>query len=300
MRGNSAFFGGGISNSSILNVTNSTLAGNSAEGFDGGGLSNFGTAVATIANSTVSGNTAGTEGGGIHQSSVYLLTITSSTIVNNTANDDNSNGGRGGGIFATIGGASIGNSILAANQNPGAIGSVDCFGLLTSTGHNIVGDEPDNCFATIPETDSSGLPTFGPLANNGGPTPTHALKGELGAVDHGPKGAACAGTDQRGVPRESPCDTGAYELVRCGDRAVNIVGTGSSEDIKGTGQADAILALGGADRVKAGGGNDQICGGGGADELTGGQGNDLLNGGSGRDRCTGGPGKNKYRGCEKR
>jgi len=308
VRGNSAYFGGGISNESVLHVRNSTLSDNSAKIHSGGGLSNYEHAQSTIDNSTLSGNTAGNDGGAVHQSSVYVLTITNSTIVDNVADDDTNNGGRGGGVYSSLGGVSLGNSILAANENPGAFGSVDCFGLIASTGHNIVGDEPDNCFATIPETDSIGVPRLGPLANNGGPTPTHALTGTRGAIDHGPTGAACTGTDQRGVPRERPCDTGAYELVRCGSVPVNVVGTGRSEDINGTGKPDGILALGGADRVQAGGGNDQVCGGAGSDELSGGQGNDklfgaagndLLEGGPGKDTCAGGPGRNKYKGCER-
>lgn len=297
LSGNSALFGGGISNSSILNVVSSTFADNAATGFDGGGLSNYANAATAVANSTFSGNTAGNDGGGVHQSSSNLLTIVSSTIVGNVADDDTSNGGRGGGIFVSGGGVSLRNSIVSTNQNPGALSSPDCFGALTSTGFNIIGDL-DGCGVTLLESDGTGVPKFGPLADNGGPTPTHSLVGKLGAIDHGPKGAACTGTDQRGVPRQSPCDTGAYELVTCGTIPVSIVGTGQSDTIKGTGKADGILALGGADRVKSGSGNDQICGGGGADELTGGKGNDLLNGGSGRDRCSGGPGKTTYRRCE--
>jgi Ca2+-binding RTX toxin-like protein len=298
LQGNSALFGGGISNSSILQVANSTLADNSATLFDGGGLSNYANAVATVTNSTFSGNTAGNDGGGVHQSSSSLLTVNSSTIVDNAADNDTSNGGRGGGIYVGGAGVSIGNSIVAGNLNPaGPAASPDCFGPLTSTGYNIIGDL-DNCYVTLLDSDGTGVPQFGPLANNGGPTPTHALLGRLGAIDNGPSGAACTGTDQRGVPRQSPCDTGAYELVRCGNLPVTVVGTPSSEDINGTAKADGILALGGEDRVRSGGGNDRICGGSGSDELTGGQGNDYLDGGSGRDRCSGGAGKDTYRSCE--
>ena len=308
IRGNSAVFGGGISNESVLTIRNSTLSDNSARIHSGGGLSNYENAQSTIDNSTFSGNTAGNDGGAIHQSGAHPLIVTNTTIVDNVADDDTSNGGRGGGIYSAIGGVSLRNSILAANENPGALGSVDCFGLITSRGHNIVGDEPDNCFATIPGTDSRGIPKFGPLANNGGPTPTHALTGPRGAIDHGPTGAACTGTDQRGVPRERPCDTGAYELVRCGPVPVNVVGTGRNDVLRGTGRTDGILALGGADRVLAGAGNDHICGAGGADDLFGAQGNDrlygaqgndVLNGGAGKDVCSGGPGKDKVRGCER-
>ncbi len=300
VRGNTAFFGGGISNQATLDVRTSTVSGNTARIYHGGGLTNVGNAQASIANSTITGNTAGGDGGGIQQTANYRLTITSSTIVRNVANDDNANGGRGGGIAVSNAGASLRNTILAANENPGHLGSSDCFGLLTSTGYNIVGDDPDTCFATIPTTDSSGIPKLGPLANNGGPTRTHALTGSRGAIDHGPTGASCSGRDQRGAPRTSPCDTGAYELVECGSVSVTVVGSDGRDVIKGTGRADGILALGGADRVQGGAGNDQICGGGGADELSGARGNDHLFGGPGRDRCSGGSGRNTYQRCERR
>ena len=307
VQGNSALFGGGISNESVLHLESSTLSGNSARGFDGGGLSNYGDADASIINSTLSGNTAGDGGGAVHQSSNHVLTIASSTIVDNVAEDDGGNAGDGGGIFVAGAGVSLRNSILAGNENPKGLSSPDCFGPLTSAGHNIIGDL-DNCFVTLLESDGTGVPRFGPLASNGGPTRTHSLEGERGAVDHGPSGAACSGTDQRGVPRVSPCDTGAYELVRCGTVPVNVVGTGRSDVIQGTGRTDGILALGGADRVKAGAGNDQVCGGAGADELNGGNGNDrllgaqgkdTLNGGPGKDVCSGGSGKDKLLRCER-
>ena len=68
-------------------------------------------------------------------------------------------------------------------------------------------------------------PLLGPLANNGGPTSTHALLGGSPAIDAGNPsdvgGAfSCFPFDQRGMPRpadgdgnEVPiCDMGAFEL----------------------------------------------------------------------------------------
>jgi hypothetical protein len=57
-------------------------------------------------------------------------------------------------------------------------------------------------------------PMVGPLAENGGPTLTHALLTGSPAIDAGDD-AVCPATDQRGVsrPQGVACDIGAYEYV---------------------------------------------------------------------------------------
>ena len=64
---------------------------------------------------------------------------------------------------------------------------------------------------------TNGNPNLGPLANNGGPTPTHALLEGSDAIDTADAGICAAspvdGEDQRGVsrPQGGGCDIGAYE-----------------------------------------------------------------------------------------
>ncbi len=55
---------------------------------------------------------------------------------------------------------------------------------------------------------------LGPLADNGGPTLTHALGAGSPAIDAADAGA-CPATDQRGVarPQGAGCDVGAFELI---------------------------------------------------------------------------------------
>jgi hypothetical protein len=55
-------------------------------------------------------------------------------------------------------------------------------------------------------------PRIGPLANNGGPTRTHALLAGSPAIDAA-SAADCPATDQRGVsrPQGTGCDIGSYE-----------------------------------------------------------------------------------------
>ena len=54
------------------------------------------------------------------------------------------------------------------------------------------------------------------LANNGGPTRTHALVRGSPAIDASPDDADCAATDQRGIrrPKGPACDIGAFEGSR--------------------------------------------------------------------------------------
>jgi len=62
-------------------------------------------------------------------------------------------------------------------------------------------------------------PKLGPLADNGGPTLTHALLPGSPAINHIPAGDCVVTRDQRGAfrPQGAGCDIGAYEYVVPGD-----------------------------------------------------------------------------------
>ena len=53
---------------------------------------------------------------------------------------------------------------------------------------------------------------LGPLQDNGGPTETHALGEGSVAIDVAPEAECQIETDQRGLPRDSICDVGAFEV----------------------------------------------------------------------------------------
>lgn len=115
---------------------------------------------------------------------------------------------------------SIGNTLLALNHSPGT--SADISGSVTSLGYNLVGmvDGSSGLGATgdLTGTAASPLaPGTGPLAENGGPTLTHALLPESPAINAGSSElAADLLEDQRGVgfPRlvDGAVDIGAYEF----------------------------------------------------------------------------------------
>ena len=148
-------------------------------------------------------------------------------------------------------------------------------------------------------------PQLRALLSNGGPTPTMALRPTSPAID---AGGDCGGTDQRGAPRDRRCDAGAYELVRCLGKPVDIVGTPGDDELSGGRGPDVFLGLAGDDEFQGSIGKDRACGGpgrdlliagpgndrfwgeGGNDRVKGESGDDLLSGGPGRDRLAGGPG----------
>jgi len=282
VRDNKALAGAGISaqNSSIVEISNSSLSANTAM-YSGGGLSFAGGSSVKLTNTTVSNNTAEiTAGGGV--AAVYgNLSIVNSTIANNRApfgsgaglevsqtdtevinstisNNEGVNGSginvRSGVISATLrllnstitgnqatlfgGGVevasysivSLSNTIIAGNSAPSRYDifvSPDSY--LVNNGFNLIGDSSltnDQSFSIalnpndITATSDGSKPTalssiIEALADNGGPTATHALVAESPAIDAA-NNTLCAAApinnqDQRGITR-SGCDIGSFEL----------------------------------------------------------------------------------------
>lgn len=349
VRDNAAAGGGGIENStSLLTIRDSTLSGNQSDGsLAGAGILSFSSGALRIEDSTIADNTAtscGSPGGGLVAYSndgrierslfegnsadcgapaLYNggnLIVTDSTFSGNLGaplqirSDDTLSLAR-----ATVAGEggihNNGSLMLTAtilDTGPGA----SCVAGTTyvSGGSNIFDDA--GCGPLGPGDMINTEPLLGSLANNGGPTRTHALKKGSPARNLVPQ-AACGSTDQRGVPRRAPCDAGAYQYATCMGVVVNRVGTPEKDVLVGTGKRDGFLALGGNDAARGKGGKDAFClgagrdrgyGGGGNDVLLGQSGNDLLKGQAGNDRLNGGPGKKdrcvqgpgtgKLRGCE--
>jgi len=201
--------GGGIFNQgTLLALNNSTVSGNVGGG--GAGIYSF-NSVLTLINSTISGNDSinlgqcGFGGGGIW---VYAgqATITNSTLFDNLAECAPGAGGRGDAIASTGATVTIRNSILAS---PAPSGSA-CYGTVISLGGNIADDGTCGFFAgDLVNTD----PQLGPLANNGGPTPTHLPLPGSPAVNAVPIANCATALDQRSAarPQGPACDIGAVE-----------------------------------------------------------------------------------------
>ena len=232
----SASSGGGIySYSGSIALDNTTIDGNSAVNFDGGGIHSYSGGV-TLTRSTVSGNDSGRDGGGIDSSRFGSLTLINSTVSGNTSGSTggglfvsrsvsiesstifaNSSTGNGGGVLS-FGSATINNSIVAGNSG----GSVpNLAGPTSFTGDfNLVG--PGDQVSGTGNRANIDDPLLGPLADNGGPTRTHALLPGSPAINAGdPNFDPNATTppmihDQRGSGFAridgGRVDTGAFEL----------------------------------------------------------------------------------------
>jgi CSLREA domain-containing protein len=186
-----------------LTVDGSTLFGNRAEG-PGGGVDARGGAIwadarLIVTNSTIANNlavgTGGSVGGGVIIRPGSTVTIASSTFSGNSANIGND--------FETeTASLTITDSIMASG--------CALEGPVTDGGHNL--DVNGSC-GFSGSTDVHADPQLAPIANNGGPTPTEALTAGSPAID---AGGTCpapdGGIDQRGLPRFTPCDIGAYEV----------------------------------------------------------------------------------------
>jgi beta-glucanase (GH16 family) len=227
--------GGGIytGGGATLNLIDSSVTNNQAR-WSGGGLYSYFNTTTTIVRSTISGNVSNDVGGGFR--SLGNVSITNSTLSGNT-----STGWHGGAIFHTNGAMEIGSSTIANNIGPDFAPSAIFLGSfdatvpslkltntiitgnqwyaceqhaagqvsLTSGGHNLV---QDGSCSPAASDQVVGDARIGPLANNGGPTLTHALLPDSPALDAGDD-TACPATDQRGVarPQGAHCDIGSYE-----------------------------------------------------------------------------------------
>ncbi len=276
-------FGGGGGNGSSIGIGgfgggNGALISSSGGGGGGAGM---GGAIfnhqgeLTLLNSTLSGNTAvGGQGGPAADAgrglggAIFNLNgavwIDYSTIANNTADD--------GGALYNLGylaedtGDPDGHTYTARVVATGSIISpavVSAAPAMVSGGLQNTVDDPgdtkiDLTASNLIETFTSigageiaagpntlvGNPELGPLADNGGPTPTHALQPDSPALD---KGNSSVGptTDQRGVarPQGAASDIGSFEVEVADTTAPKVKRVVPAENATGIAPAANVKAL---------------------------------------------------------
>ena len=237
IRGNSGVIGGGLANApdQAIIVRGSIFLNNTARiGFTedgeldenagkGGGVMSFADGDSLYENTTFSGNKAGTAGGGLFHDADGELKLIHVTIWRNSAP-------AGGGLGVvesdfvpeippkTNAAVILKNSIVGGSLKGG-----NCDWYVRSEGGNIETGPRHTCFLAVThETaqnpielgvrDRRGDPQLLAIADNGGPTMTHALEYDSLAIDT--SAAPCSVVDQRGVarPQNGRCDAGAYEF----------------------------------------------------------------------------------------
>ena len=245
-------YGGGLFNSDgKVEITYSVFSGNSAVVEGGGVYITGGSAVKTITNCSFSLNSAGEHGGGIYNKSVFdRLSVINSTFFGNTATTGGgmynwaasspivtnctfsaNEATSGGGMFntnwsnpelmnCTFAGnrADFGGDAVFNQEGSAPVATNSIFWGFVAPFGQIKNINTATFTVTYSITDQPGAgnitddPLLGALADNGGPTRTHALLAGSAAVNAGTSTGAPA-TDQRGVtrPQGAGVDIGAFE-----------------------------------------------------------------------------------------
>jgi hypothetical protein len=214
--------GGGMYNvDSDPKVTYCTFSANAAY-YHGGGMYNVDSSP-TVTNCSFDKNVAADNGGGMYTyiSGSPTVTVTDCTF---SGNDSAYGGGMGNSPGSS---PTVKNTILTGNSPE------NCDGEVVSGGYNLELDTSYGC--TAPTDQQNTDPLLGPLADNGGPTLTHALLPGSTALDAIPAPYNDAPpTDQRGLPRPYPssgfADIGAVEMQL----------TYSRGDVNGDGEIDLL------------------------------------------------------------
>ena len=187
----SAGVGSAIYAESDLTFENSTIYDNTADA----GVAIIGENV-TLINSTVTGTIKGSTTTFPYPAVMGdTVTLINSTVTNNGF----------GGVGSFNGPVTLRNSIVSHNAGPNCV--IVNNASVRREGANVSDD--DTCGGPTEITIAD--PNLGPLADNGGPTRTHALLAGSPAIN---AGTGCTvQVDQRYAPRDAQCDLGAFEFV---------------------------------------------------------------------------------------
>jgi len=223
---------GGVS--ATVTLEKSTISNNSTCGnvdASGGGIAAFGSSSVALSNSTVSGNEATKSGGGMFLFNELVSTV--ATLVNTTVSGNTAPAGAGLAMAKNTGGGSLSVSLantLVASNNGGDCQTNDP-AVVTATS-SLVGDAASACGLTNSNGNLIGVApadvAIQSLADNGCDVPagnplgpsqyfscvkTHALLAESQAVDAA-DAAQSPARDQRGVarPQRRGFDIGSFEL----------------------------------------------------------------------------------------
>lgn len=260
--GGAAGMGGAIfNNAGTLNIANSTFSGNTAQGGSSGGFDEFGNPTGSFAPGG-----AGSGFGAAIFNRNGTMNVFSTTIANNIVLAGSTDGGTAGsasGAIYTLGDnatASIAlNNTIVSNTTGGTsfVSNTINSGGSTSSGVGNLIDTQTGFGGTIVTTAD---PLLLPLADNRGPTETHAIPAASPALDAGDDASAdMLLTDQRGgifsriadgnLDGTTHVDIGAFERVQLdyGDAPDFLTGTGPASILLESGTDDARISKMGND-----------------------------------------------------
>jgi len=164
-------FGAGVYATGNVSIAYSTISGNAASGAGGGLFAD----TLSMFQSTVSGNDAVALGGVYARRSAHVY---SSTIAKNTS------GRNAAGLFVSAPDIRLESTIVALNRSGGVEYDVGAPVAVTVAGTaNLI--MAGAARVAVPPDTISADPRLGALADNGGPTQTHALLPGSPAIDHG-------------------------------------------------------------------------------------------------------------------
>ncbi|MEX2500389.1 MAG: choice-of-anchor Q domain-containing protein [Wenzhouxiangellaceae bacterium] len=212
----------------VTEISGSTFTANRVTGGGDGGAISIGGDALTVVNSTFSGNEADRSSGAV-EAGTQNTVLHSVTITGNRADADGDGSGDAALDQAAGTPVTVRTSIIAGNIDEGGE-APDCLGNFTTDGFNLIGAAglcsgftdgvSGDQVGSVANPVDAGLE---PLAQNGGPTPTHALTFDSPAIEGGdPAGCTAPDgspllVDQRDEPRPAPggsiCDIGAFELA---------------------------------------------------------------------------------------
>lgn len=216
-----------VSNNLARGAVSAQIGGLDASAANGSALLNL-----HVVNSTISGNRADSVAGtasigalranSANGNAKLEAILASSTVTENAATGSNT--AAGGVDLIKVGTTSAfafitKNTILGGNVAASAANCRAATAAITSAGYNLLGPLDACTIGGVTTGNQSGPPGLSPLAVNGGPTRTHALKSDSMALNKGdpdgctdPAGVRLS-TDQRGSKRPvDRCDIGAYEM----------------------------------------------------------------------------------------
>ena len=204
-------------------IRDSTFSDNEGDGY--GGAAFIGGDSLEVTNSTFSNNRTDTEGGAFYLGRTFnSASIRNSTFFRNQADADNDGGELGGAIYSALGATDALTLVSVLFASDTAAGVPNTLQFNDPTFVNFA-DSTNNLFsnagssATLVSGTNGNLisvnPQVGPLADNGGATPTHRPLPGSPAINNGANPDALS-ADQRGLARvaDGAPDIGAFEYRR--------------------------------------------------------------------------------------